>query len=242
MGFRLAHFCCITCVLPSSVSRTRGRCRTTPGPADSSDDAARRPHPPHRVPLRPPGERRTAGRSACGRHRTAARRSSPTRCTSSPSRTSSTGSRTRSATSWRAWWCRTRRASCRHGRSRRRHGGHQSVRLLRRGERGQQWPFAYDPELPASSSPTSSRCRASPCSMATSPASIAAAKATDRLHHRPQSQAQPARSPTACAWSRACRRRRRRCRARPARAATPAGCWCRSCATSASPRASCRAT
>ena len=64
----------------------------------------------------------------------------------------------------------------------------------------------------------------------------------DRLHHRPQPHAQPPTSPIACAWSRACRRRRRRWRAARAPAATPAGCWCRSCAASASPPASSRAT
>ena len=53
---------------------------------------------------------------------------------------------------------------------------------------------------------------------------------------------QQRRSATSSAWSRACRRRRRRWSAAAARAATPAGCWCRSCATSASPRASSRAT
>ena len=46
------------------------------------------------------------------------------------------------------------------------------------------------------------------------------------------------RSNMSCAWSPACRRRKRPCSSAPAPAATPAGCWSRSCASSASPRAS----
>ena len=63
-----------------------------------------------------------------------------------------------------------------------------------------------------------------------------------RLRRRPQRPALPARSATSSAWSPACRRPRRPSSAAPAPAATPPGCSCRSCATSASPPASSPAT
>ena len=58
------------------------------------------------------------------------------------------------------------------------------------------------------------------------------------LPRRPQPDARSSRSLSGPAWSRAFRRRTEPCRTARAPAATPPGCWSRSCASSASPPAS----
>ena len=134
-----------------------------------------------------------------------------------------------------------RRAADR-GRPRRRHGGHQPVRLLRRASAEQLPVRLSGRSCGRSSRPTSKREPAGPRLAAFLDERPARGVEHGRLPRRPQPAAAAARSATSSAWSRACRRRRRRCEPAPARAATPPGCWCRSCATSASRRASSRAT
>ena len=183
------------------------------------------------LPLRPPGAASDRTSCACGRRRTAARRSSPTRCGSRPPGTSSTGSRTRSATSSPASWCRTRRASSASPST-----SSPTWRTINPfdffvEEGAANWPFAYDPTLAAELEPyLAPAARASPCSTPTSPSIGAQAKATIdfiidlnrrlsadiayRVRMEPGVQT-PARDAG---------------RAARAPAATPAGCWCRSCA------------
>ena len=97
------------------------------------------------------------------------------------------------------------------GRSRRRHGGHQSVRLLRRA-RGRDVPVRLRAaHRPRSSRPISSSSRRARCSTALlGDACRARPRATVdflvELNQRPAA----ATSATSSAWSRACRRRRRR--------------------------------
>ena len=106
----------------------------------------------------------------------------------------------------------------------------------------ENWPFAYDPSLAEEIAPfrkveaagTAARRPGSPRSIAASSAPSTSWSASMRGCSR--------RSATSSAWSRACRPARRRWRSPRARAATPAGCWSPSCAISASPRASSRAT
>ena len=110
-------------------------------------------------------------------------------------------------------------------------------------EAAENWPFAYDPVLPSELEALSRAARPDAAhSTATSKGLDVAAKGDRRLRQRPQPQAQPRhRLPHAHGARRADAGRDAGDRAR-APAATPAGCWCRSCAGSASPPASCRAT
>ena len=106
----------------------------------------------------------------------------------------------------------------------------------------EHWPFAYDASLAEEIAPVpqAGTGRAPARGLARQGRSRQAAHR--RLPGRPQCAAAAARSATSCAWSRACRPARRRCRSPRDRAATPPGCWSPSCAISASPRASPRAT
>ena len=128
------------------------------------------------------------------------------------------------------------------GRSRRRHDGLQSLRLLRRGERRDlavrisrrpaRRPSIY--MKPAAGRPAARR--------SSSPRVDRTPRNTVNFVTELNAHVQQPRSATSSAWRPASTSRRRRWRAARARAATPAGCWCRPCAISASPRASSPAT
>ena len=198
------------------------RIQTTPRPPGNALHAARdhgqarRPHPPDRIPLRPAGSAWGRTSSACGRRRTAARRSSLIRCASRPSRISSTGSRTRSATSSRAWSCpdETRRVL------------DATVDLV--ADMATINPFDFFVEDDADQLAVRLRARCSPASSSPIceplPGGPAARRATSREIDRSGkptidflidlNRRLSATSPTASAWSRACRRPRRPWRAR----------------------------
>ena len=110
-------------------------------------------------------------------------------------------------------------------------------------EKAEHWPFDYlrtisrrSRHLPDAASPPG-RCL--PAFLAT----VDRAPATHgRFRRRPQRAPGAAKSATSSAWSRACRRRRRRSSLAGLVPRHAAGCWCRCCAISASPRASSPAT
>ena len=204
----------------------------------------RRPQPPHHATATTGRWRCRRTSSACGRRRTAARRSRPTRCKIAP------------ATHFINWQQDpfgnylarlvfpepTTRAVDR-GRPDRRHDGDQPVRLLPRADDAEHYPVPLraSARARARAVPRDAASAARGCS-AGSPASTARRGATvdflvelnQRLQRdigysiRMEPGVQTLRGDAGAA--------------RAARAATPAGCWCRSCATSASPRASSPAT
>ena len=198
---------------PQSTDRPHGHSRRAP-----SHDA---------LSLRPASRSRRTS-SGCGRRRTAARRSSATRSTSRRSRISSTGSRIRTAITWRA------RVPGEDARAARR------VDLVAEMSVFNPFDFFLEPSaetvpvrlralaaagagaVPRASSADGPRLREFVRTDRSAPAygrSISSSISTRRCRRR---------SRTSSGSSRACRRRRRRCAADAARAATRAGCWCRS--------------
>ena len=161
-----------------------------------------------------------------------------------PAGTSSTGSRIRSATTWRGWCSPSRSTEFqRRGRPGRRDGGLQPVRLLPRAERR------------AVSVRLRRRAAARSCSRSCVAEPLDAALRELSRQHRPHASGAPSTS-----WSTSNQRLQQRHRlpdphgarradagadarnSQRARAATPPGCWCSCCATSAWPRASSPAT
>ena len=100
------------------------------------------------------------------------------------------------------------------------------------------WPFTYEPVLAGELKPYLEPLPGTPL-LDDYVRKIAGQSSTINISSS-SSIADSARTlPTRSAWSRACRRPRRRWRAPLARAVTAAGCWCRSCDAWASRRALC---
>ena len=122
----------------------------------------------------------------------------------------------------------------------------QPVRLLRRGVRREGAVRVRARAAARARARTSSASPAGPrfAQLVGAPARRRGAPgpAHDRRAGRHQPAGSSARCATTSGWSRACSRPRRRSSAATARAATSPGCWSTCCASSASPRASCRAT
>ena len=223
----------------------QGRPRALPNPRSGTpiDDAARRPHPPHAVPLRPPGERRTARRApAAGAALPHADPRLFAADHAQPALRQLAAGPVRQLPGARGGAGRDAGAH-RHRRPRRRHGA-PSTRSTSSSRRAP----------PTGRSPTS-RVLAGELEPYLEP--LPGEPAARRLprRHRARGPSRPidfiidlnrklsgdiayrvrmepgVQTPQRDAG-----------RAARAPAATPAGCWCRSCAGSASRRASCRAT
>ena len=113
----------------------------------------------------------------------------------------------------------------RYSRSGRGSRGDQPVRFFSRSSGG-AYPFAYDPQVALELAPYLACRNAGRSVRNLSGRQSTAARSPRRLHLRPQRRAPAPRSVTSSGWSRACKRRTRRCARVRGRVATRRGCWC----------------